>query len=282
MFRSIDMRIDAHQHFWKYSVDEYGWIDDSMTVLKRDFLPQHLSVILKEQGLDGCIAVQARQTVEETRWLLDLAERNPFIKGVVGWVDLCNHADEQLAEFSESPKLVGVRHVLQDEPDDRFMLRKDFLTGIAKLGSYDLVYDILIFPRHLVHACELVKMFPQQRFVLDHIAKPFIKDRVLSPWSKDIRKLAEHPNVSCKVSGMVTEADWHNHQYDDFTPCLDVVFESFSPDRIMFGSDWPVCTVADEYRQVLGILQQYCRAFSAFEQDKVFGVNATNIYHLIV
>jgi len=203
------MRIDAHQHFWIYNPEEYSWISDSMKVLRKDFLPADLLPLLKQSGFDGSIAVQARQSREETRWLLELAGEHDFIKGVVGWVDLCSvEAESQLEEFTLYPKLVGVRHVLQDEPDDMFMLQDNFLKGISLLRKFNLVYELLIFPGHLPYAIQLVKKFPDQKFVLDHIAKPLIKDKILTSWKEGIQQLALQPNVSCKLSGMVTEAEW--------------------------------------------------------------------------
>ena len=211
------MLIDAHQHFWHYNPKEYGWISDRMEKLKRDFLPADLIPELQAMKFEGTIAVQARQSLEETRWLLTLADENNFIKGVVGWVDLCSEeAEDQLKEFSANSKFVGVRHVVHDEPDDRFMARKDFRRGISSLQKYSLTYDLLIFPKHLPLAMELVKEFPDQPFVLDHIAKPDIKGQRREPWASGIRKLAQLPNVYCKLSGMVTEADWKSWKKDDF------------------------------------------------------------------
>ncbi|RME72172.1 MAG: amidohydrolase [Chloroflexi bacterium] len=273
------MKLDAHQHFWQYNPEEYGWIGPDMAVLKQDRLPEDLLPLLQSAGLDGSIAVQARQSLAETAWLLELADRYPFIKGVVGWVDLCSpQVDQQLEQFSTHPKFRGVRHVVQDEPDDRFMLREDFLRGLGRLRRFGLTYDILIFPRHLPVAIEVVKKFPDQPFVLDHIAKPYIKDGRLSPWDADIRRLAELPNVVCKVSGMVTEADWQDWQADDFYPYLDVVFDAFGPERLMFGSDWPVCTLAGSYRQVVDLLAGYTARLSPAEQAAVWGQTAQKFY----
>ncbi len=273
--------IDSHQHFWKYTQSEYDWIDDSMQVLKRDFLPQDLAAVYAENNIYGCIAVQARQNLKETNWLLELAEKNPFILGVVGWVDLVSeNVDEQLEAFTESKSAVGVRHVLQDEPDDRYMLQDDFLRGISLIENYGLVYDILIFSRQLPYACDLVKQFPEQQFVLDHIAKPLIKDGILESWAGNIQKLAQYSNVSCKVSGMVTEADWNHWTVQDFGPYLDVVFKAFGPDRILFGSDWPVCTVAGQYKEILNIIKSYCNPLDVSDQIKVFADNTERIYSL--
>lgn len=275
------MRIDAHQHFWRYSAAEYGWIAPDMAALKRDRLPDDLAPRLRQASLDGTVAVQARQTLEETRWLLTLADQHAFIKGVVGWVDLRSpDLPAQLEQFSAHPKFCGVRHVVQDEPDDQFMLRDDFQRGIAALAEFDLTYDILIFPRHLPVACKLVERFPDQSFVLDHIAKPLIKDGLLEPWAADIEQLAAHPNVACKLSGMVTEADWQGWRPSQFQPYLDVVFEAFGPSRLMFGSDWPVCTLAGAYGEVVGLVAAYAQQLSVNEQAAIWGGTATRFYGL--
>jgi L-fuconolactonase len=275
------MRIDAHQHFWQYSPEEYGWIDPDMAVLRQDRLPEDLAPLLKAANLDGTVAVQARQTLEETQWLLELADQHPFIKGVVGWVDLCGpDLRAQLERFSAHPKFCGVRHVVQDETDDQFMLSDEFLRGIAALAEFDLTYDILIFPKHLPVACELVGRFPDQPFVLDHIAKPRIKDGVLEPWATDIKQLAAYPNVVCKVSGMVTEAHWQGWKASHFRPYLDVVLEAFGPGRLIFGSDWPVCTLAGAYGEVVGLVAAYAQKLSVDEQAAIWGGTAQRFYGL--
>ncbi|MFQ5795813.1 MAG: amidohydrolase family protein [Candidatus Bipolaricaulia bacterium] len=275
------MKVDAHQHFWHYTPEAYDWIGPDMKILKQDFLPDDLAPLLASAGIEGTVAVQARQTLEETNWLLELADRYPFINGVVGWVDLRNpELRGQLERFCAHPKFRGVRHVVQDELDDRFMLREDFIQGLETLSEFDLAYDILIFPRHLPVAYELVEKFPEQRFVLDHITKPPIKDGKLMPWAADIRRLAAFPNVFCKVSGMVTEADWKAWKPDDFRPYLDVVFEAFGPRRIMFGSDWPVCTLAGTYTDVAQIVSDYVEQFSTEEQANIWGETATRFYRL--
>ena len=273
------MKIDAHQHFWQYNAEEYGWIGPGMARLKKDYLPLHLAPLLAQAGIEGTVSVQARQTLAETEWLLELAGQHPFIKGVLGWVDLRSPMlYEKLERLGEHAKLCGVRHVLQDEPDDDFMLNKDFIRGLGLLAKFDLVYDLLILPRHLPVACKLVQKFPEQRFVLDHIAKPFIADRLLSPWASDMRRLATYPHVFCKVSGMVTEADWQRWQPLDFRPYLDVIFESFGPRRIMFGSDWPVCTLAGTYGEVFELVAAYVGQLSAGEQADVLGNTAISCY----
>ncbi|SRR6266498_3625242 len=275
------MRVDAHQHFWRYNSDEYGWIDDSMAVLRRDFLPADLKLELDRSGFDACIAVQARQTLEETRWLLELAAAAPFIAGVIGWADLrARNAREQLRDLAKNPKLLGIRHILQGEPDDRFMLQPDFLRGIAALEEFDLTYDILIFPRHLPVAVEFVQGFPRHRFVLDHLAKPRIKDHTLQPWASQIRELAKSPNVFCKLSGMVTEADWKAWKAEHFTPYVEVALEAFGPERLMIGSDWPVCKVAGSYSQVTGLVIDYLQRYPCEARESVLGGTAQRFWRL--
>jgi L-fuconolactonase len=274
------VRIDAHQHFWIYELAQYPWIPTG-SPLQRDWLPTDLAKHLARHNFDGSIAVQARQTEQESEWLLTLADHCPSILGVVGWVDLrSENAGERLAFLARHPRFVGVRHVLQDEPDDRFMLHPDFTRGIAALASEKLTYDLLIYPRQLPAAIALVRAFPNQPFVLDHLAKPPIKARELSPWREQLRELARLPNVLCKVSGMVTETDHHHWKPDDFIPYLDVVLEAFGPDRIMFGSDWPVCLLAGTYDQVVEIAQRFLAQLSPSEQAAVMGGNAARFYNL--
>ncbi len=275
------MRIDAHQHFWQYNQEEYGWISYDMNCLKRDFLPDDLSKILQKNDVEGSIAVQARQTLAETQWLVELADSNDMIKGVVGWVDLCSRdLERQLEWFSQHPKLKGVRHVLHDEPDDRFMLRRDFLKGIGMLKNYGLKYDILIFEKHLPHTIEMVKKFPDQSFVVDHIGKPRIKDQVFSPWRENVQILSGLPNIYCKLSGMITEADWNNWTYDDIIPYMDICLDAFGPDRLMIGSDWPVCTAAGEYSDVIAIVRRFISDLSDQEQDQILGTTCSSFYNI--
>lgn len=273
--------IDAHHHFWKYSPEEFGWIDNSMPVLKRDFLPEELEQEMQGTGVTGTVVVQARQSLEETRWLLDLADRYSFIKGVVGWFDLCSEAlDLQLNQFASFSKLVGVRHVIQDEADDRFMLRPDFRAGISCLEVHDLAYDLLLYPRHLKHALKLARLFPRQRFVLDHLGKPPIRTGILEPWKNDLVELAGCPNVWCKLSGMVTEADWQNWSYGDLLPYMETVLEVFGPGRIMVGSDWPVCSLAGSYRDVMKIVSEFTAPLNRTEQKNMWINNAVECYQL--
>lgn len=273
------MPIDAHQHFWIYDPGQYPWIRDSMAVLRRNFLPQDLAHELSAGGFEGSIAVQARQNLEETRWLLELADRHEKVLGVVGWVDLqSDQVRDQLREFAARPKFVGVRHVVQDEPDVRFLLRPEFLRGLEQLREWNLTYDLLIYPKHLPFAVELARRFPEQPFVLDHLAKPLIRAGVLGPWADNIRALAECPNVSCKISGMVTEAAWTEWVPGDFQPYLEIVWEAFGEDRLMTGSDWPVCLVAGSYSKVMEIPRQFLNQHSVEIQNKVLGKNARKFY----
>jgi len=275
------MKIDTHQHFWKYSKEQYPWIGEGMEVLAQDRLPADLEPLLEANGIDGTVAVQARQVVEETEALLAMAEKYDFIRGVVGWVDLRSpNVEAQLERFRDRKKLVGVRHVVQDEPDEKFVLREDFMRGIGKLEAYDLVYDILIFPHQLPAAIELVRRFPDQAFILDHIAKPHIKDEQMSPWENDIRKLATFENVSCKLSGMVTEADWHNWTAEDFRPYMEVVLEVFGAEKLTIGSDWPVCTLAGQYGSIVSIAADFIAQLSDNEQKAIWERNPKRIYGL--
>lgn len=275
------MRIDSHQHFWRYNSEEYGWIDESMSSLRRDFLPEDLEPELMHAGFNGCIAVQVRQTLEETRWLLELADSFPFVLGVIGWVDLrTENIRQQLARFANNPKFLGVRHIVQSEADDRFLLQPEFLRGIGMLTEFNLSYDILIYPRHLPVAAEFVGRFPSQRFVLDHMAKPLIKSRGVEPWSQDIRDLAKFPNVFCKLSGLVTEADWQSWKPNDIAPYLEVAMDCFGPDRLMIGSDWPVCTVAGSYSRVLNLVMEFLGKYSESVREAVLGGTARKFWNL--
>lgn len=272
------MKLDSHQHFWRYDAAQYPWIPAG-SALQRDWLPADLGKIHRSLDFDGSIAVQARQSLAESNWLLGLADADQRVKGVVGWVDLrSERVEEELAPLAAHPRFVGVRHVAQDEPDDRFLAGEIFLRGISRLRQFDLTYDILIYPRQLPAAIELVSRFPDQPFVLDHIAKPTIATRTTEPWTAQIRELARHENVLCKVSGMVTEADHAGWQFEDFRPFLDVVFEAFGPRRLMFGSDWPVCLLAASYEQVEGLARDYARHLDAADAAAFWGGNCERFY----
>ena len=275
------MNIDAHQHFWKYDPRRDAWITDAMAVLKRDFLPAELMRECDANNIDASIAVQADQSENETMFLLDLARENPRVAGVVGWVDLCSPGvAERLSFFSQFEKLRGFRHIAQAEPDDRFLMRPDFVRGIAALREFGLAYDILIYPRQLPAAIELAAKFPEQRFVIDHLAKPEIKSGKIEPWAAQIKTIAQNKNVYCKLSGLVTEADWNRWTADDCKPYLEIALEAFGPGRLMFGSDWPVCLLAGSYGQVKKIIEGFLTGVPAEGRQKIFGGNAIEFYRL--
>ena len=272
------MRIDSHQHFWRYRPQTHGWISDEMAVLKRDFLPPDLEPLLAASGFDGCVAVQAAQSLEETRFLLDLADRHPFVRAVVGWADLASdRLDRQLEELAH-PRLRGVRHIAQDEPDERFLARDDVVRGVATVGRRGLTYDILVYARQLPAAIELVGRLPEQPLVLDHIAKPEIRAGRLDPWREHVRALAAFPGVACKLSGVVTEAHWDRWTAADVRPYLEVVLEAFGPDRLMIGSDWPVCLLAADYPRTIDLVRDFASALSTDEQAAVMGGTAARFY----
>jgi L-fuconolactonase len=275
------MRIDAHHHFWRFNPKEYCWITDAMGVLRRDFLPEHLAAEIRPSGVDGVVSVQARQNAAETPWLLELAGDNDFIRGVVGWTALVSPTvAEDLAALAASPKLKAIRHVLQSEPDERYMLRADFNNGIKALKQFKLVYDILIFERHLPQTIEFVDRHPNQVFVLDHVAKPRIREDVVQPWKDLISDLARRPNVYCKLSGMVTEADWKAWTPQQLRPYAERVLEAFTPRRVMFGSDWPVCLVATTYGKWKDTVAGFIAALSPAEQDRIWSATAIEAYRL--
>jgi L-fuconolactonase len=275
------MKIDAHNHFWQYNAEEFNWIGDSMARLRRDFLPLELNHEIIKTGIEGVIAVQARQTIEETRWLLSLAEEHDFIKGIVGWLPLAAPAiHDYLAEYACHKKLKAVRHVVQSEPDREFILREDFNRGITALKEFDIVYDILIYESQLPSTIEFVDRHPEQIFVLDHIAKPRIKERLIDDWAENIGQLAERPHVYCKISGMVTEADYVSWTAVDLKPYWDEILAAFGPERIMFGSDWPVCIIAAEYGLWCETVRRLAEQLSPVEQNKLFGLTACKVYKI--
>ncbi len=273
------MVIDSHQHFWRFDPLRDAWITEEMAAIRRDFLPEDLVPELNVAGVDATIAVQADQSEAETEFLLGLSEGNRRIAGVVGWVDLRSpEIERRLEYFSRFKKLRGVRHVAQAEPDDRFLARPEFVRGVECLKKFNLTYDILIYPRQLPAAIELVAKFPEQKFVIDHLAKPEIKAKKIEPWATQIREIAASPSVYCKLSGMVTEADWRNWKPEDFEPYLDVVFDAFGARRLMFGSDWPVCLVAASYAGVKTVIENYVDRSYSSAREKVFGANAREFY----
>jgi L-fuconolactonase len=274
------MLVDAHQHFWRYRRADYDWIDDSMAALRRDFLPEDLAPLLRASGIDACVAVQARQSEAENDFLLDLADRHDFVRGVVGWVDLREpRVGSVLDRLRARKRFRGVRHVAQSEPDD-FLHRPDVRRGIAELASRGLTYDLLVYWRQLPAVIDLVRAFPDQPFVLDHLGKPPIAAGALEPWASGIRALAALPNASAKLSGLVTEADWRRWRPSDLAPYLEVALEAFGPARLMLGSDWPVCTLAASHEAAVRVVRDFVARLSVDERDAISGKTATRFYGL--
>ena len=275
------MVIDAHHHFWRYRPEEYTWIDEPKRAIARDFGPTELRAAMQAAGVDRVVSVQARQSLVETEWLLGLAETEDCIAGVVGWVPLASPTvGEDLARLSENPRLKALRHVVHDEPDDDFILGEAFNRGVALLSGYGFAYDLLIFERHLPQTIEFVDRHPDTRFVLDHIAKPRIAEDLMEPWRANLRALAERPNVCCKVSGLVTEADWLHWSPDELAPYLDAVLEAFGPKRLMFGSDWPVCLLACDYADWAGVVREWASRLGNDERERLFSGTAIEAYRL--
>lgn len=275
------MIIDAHQHFWNYSPQKHSWISPEMGMLKRDFLPEDLQKIYEENGINACVAVQAEQSEKETMFLLQLAEEYEFIKGVVGWMELRSRdLEKRLEHYRKFKKLKGFRHLVQDEPNPDFLLDADFQEGLGMLEKYGFTYDLLVYPHQLNAAIKTAGNFPHLKFVVDHIAKPPIKQQVMEPWKEAINSIGSYPNVYCKISGLITEASWESWKEADIAPYLDVVLSSFGIDRVMFGSDWPVCLLAGSYPQVLGLVEHYVSHFSEKDKEKLFYKNAAAFYGL--
>jgi L-fuconolactonase len=275
-------RIDAHQHFWKFDAFRHAWINDEMHVIRKDFMPADLKPVLEAAGIDGCVLVQVDQTEDENDFQLENAARHDFIKGVVGWVDLQSpDVEEKLVYYQRYPRMKGFRHILQGEKDRALMLKPAFQRGISLLKKYGYTYDVLIFPDQLGYTRDFAAAFPDQPFVIDHVAKPYIRDQQLTPeWKTAIRAVAAQENVYCKISGMVTEADFKNWSPEELYPYIDTVVEAFGPRRIMFGSDWPVCLVAASYERWYQLLKDYFAGFSTTEQADFFGGNASRFYNL--
>ncbi len=274
-------KIDSHHHLWKYTKEDYGWIGPGMEAIGRDFLPPDLKKVLDAGGIDGAVAVQASQTLHETEWLLQLAEANNFMRGVVGWVPFIDaDVEKHIAKYAKHKKLKGFRHVLQDEADDFYISRVDFNNGISKLKKYNLIYDILIFERHLLQSIKFVDQHPNQVFVLDHVAKPRIKVHMMEPWKANMADLAKRQNVYCKISGMATEADMKNWKDADLRPYIDHVLNVFGPKRCMFGSDWPVALLATDYKRWVDLVKGVISSLSQSEQDRIMGGTAIEAYKL--
>lgn len=275
------MRIDAHQHFWQYQFEQYPWIDEKMARLRGDFLPAQLSPLLIDNNFSGCVAVQARQSEEETQWLLALGAEHSQILGVVGWIDLCSaQLPEQLSKLQSQPLLKGFRHVLQDELEIDYMLRPEFIRGIKWLAEFDYSYDLLVTAQQLPLVCQLLEQLPKMRLVLDHVGKPDIKAGGWQQWAQCITTLAKHQHLHCKVSGLVTEADWQHWSVSDFEPYLAHVLSCFGAKRLMFGSDWPVCLVAANYTDSVSIIEQFITSHAPQDLLAVMGENAAMFYQL--
>ena len=272
--------IDSHQHFWKYHPQNHAWINEDMKIIQKDFLPEELASIFGKERIDGCISVQVDQTEDETQFQIELAKNNPFIKGVVGWINLMNPSIEAaLEKYQDYPIVKGFRHILQGEVKG-FMLQPEFIDGLKALAKNNYTYDLLIYHHQIPEALELLKNLGELKIVVDHIAKPDIKNSHITEWSKNIKALAKYPNVHCKISGMTTEADWKNWTAEDLTPYLDIVVEAFGTNRLMFGSDWPVCLVASTYSHWLTTVKDYFSTFTNQEQAKIFASNCESFYTL--
>lgn len=275
------MIIDSHQHFWIYEKEKHAWIDDSMAIIRKDFLPEDLKPIYEASGVDGCIAVQADQHVKENDFLLEQAKKHDFIKGIIGWVDFqSTRLEKDLDYYSEFPNIKGYRHVVQAEKNPLFLLGKEFLTGIGELQKRNLIYEILVFPHQLPAVLEFVKLFPTITFVIDHLAKPYVKAGYFDAWALLMKALGNFENVHCKISGIITEADYQSWQTAELLPYLHLVLEAFGPKRILYGSDWPVCLVAGSYIEVLELAKEFSKELSTSEQEHFFYKNAQRVYHL--
>ncbi len=275
------MIIDAHQHFWNYEPVKHKWIDDTMSVIRKDFTPSDLKEVYDNNGIDGCVAVQADQTTDETDFLISLSEKYSFIKGIVGWVDLRTaNVQEDLEKYSNYNKVKGFRHVVQGEADHNFLLRPNFLKGISNFEAYNYTYDILIFPHQLGATLEFAKKFPNQKFVIDHIAKPYIKDGFYDGWAALMKEIGKLENVHCKISGMITEADYNLWTAEQIQPYMELVLNSFGSERLMFGSDWPVCLVAGNYTKVKEVTTNFIAKLSSSEQAAIMGRNAIAFYNI--
>lgn len=274
------MKIDSHQHFWQFDkVVDPSWINDDMAILRQDFLPTDVQPLMQRNDIEGSVAVQADQTEDETHYLLNLANQYSTIKGVVGWVDFrAANIKERLDYFSEFESLKGFRHIVQAEKEDDFLLRDDFCRGIALLKDYRFTYDILIYPKHLKYAYQFVAKFPEQKFVIDHLAKPYIREKKVDEWKKDLEVFSRYENVYCKMAGLVTEADWKGWQSSDFAPYISIVLDIFGTDRVMFGSDWPVCLPSASYEQVCEIIEKNTSFLNEEEKEKLWGDNCRSFY----
>jgi L-fuconolactonase len=275
------MRIDAHQHYWDVTRLDYPWMPPGDSILRRNYLPEDLEPVLRDHHFDGSVVVQANVVMEETWWLLDLAARHESIKGVVAWVDLTDPAvGATLDACGKHPKFKGVRHIVHDEPDVRWLLREDVVRGLKELAARGIPYDLLLRPAHLPLIPELADRVPGLKMVIDHIAKPPIAAHVREPWDRDMERVAQIPGMHCKISGMITEADHAEWKTDDLRPYVQHVLKLFGPDRLMFGSDWPVCRLAGSWKRVLAAFTQACGPVPQVEREKILGGTAERFYGL--
>lgn len=275
------MRIDSHQHYWGYDPVKDAWITDEMSMIQRDFSPADVWPLMQANGIDGAVAVQADQSEKETHYLLELAQKFSFIKGVVGWVDFRSpDIEERLEYFSQFPLVKGFRHIVQAEKEDDFILSDAFVRGIGHLAKYQFTYDILIYPRHIKNALKFVQLFPDQKFIIDHYAKPFTKEKQMEPWLTELSEFSSYENVYMKMAGLVTEADWKNWKHEDFLPYTEAVLSIFGPRRIVFGTDWPVCLIGQQYDQVCDMTEFLLKQLSQDEQAAIWGNNAREFYQL--
>jgi len=280
MIQNPASRIDSHQHFWKYDSARHSWITDEMKIIKQDFLPKDLAPILNEHKIDGCVLVQVDQTESETEFFLELAKQNSFIKGVVGWIDFrSDKINERLNHFSQFKNLKGFRHIVQGEPKG-FLQQKKFLFGIKQLEKYNFTYDVLIYHHQLEEAVEYIRQFPNQKFVIDHLAKPNIRSNEFTNWSKGMKELSSFENVFCKLSGFTTEANWNSWKPEDFTPYFEFVLQNFGTKRLLYGSDWPVCLCSSTYKSQLQLVEDFISKLSTSEKQQIMGGNAIDFYNL--
>jgi L-fuconolactonase len=275
------MRIDAHQHFWKYAPTTHGWINDEMAVIRRDFLPNDLEPILSKHNIDGTVAVQADESIHETEFLLSLSEKHAFIKAVIGWIDLRSpQIHDQLAYFKKFRKLVGFRCIMQGQPDEAYLNNEIFIKNVALLKDFDYTYDLLVYHHQLPSLLKFIEKIPENRLILDHIGKPDIKAKNYSKWKEKIFELAQHPGIYCKLSGMITEANYSTWKYDDIVPYMDAVGEAFGTERICFGSDWPVCLVAGHYDKMIGVVEKWASQLNEKDYNQLFGLNTSRFYNI--
>jgi L-fuconolactonase len=275
------MRIDAHQHFWHYQPDTHGWISDEMSVLRKDFMPEELKTPLADFSFDGSVVVQANEIYAENDFLLDIAQKHNYIKGIVGWINLLDpNAEIKMIALKSIPSIVGFRTIMQGSPDEKYLGNKLFYENVKRLASFDYTFDLLVHNNQLDSLIRFTDKLPDNRFILDHLGKPAIKNKEYKEWKTEIKILAANPNMYCKLSGMTTEADLKNWTYNDLYPYMEIAAEYFGLDRICFGSDWPVCLAAGSFATTYSVVDQFCAQLKQEEKDKIFGLNTKDFYKL--